>query len=104
MNRDLKRMQSYLSTVGFEIDEQTLMTEYNSQERKHLERLTERAAYLYIRLQNGEQKTKQKFLLEKDEYRALEFILNEMGVIKPADKSYKTLKAEVPSHIEIYKK
>ena len=98
MNRDLKRIQSHLSHLGFEMDEETLMKEFNSQERKHLERLTERATYLYVRLQNGEQKTPAKFSLEKDEYRALEWVLFDMGVIKEKSLS------PIPSQLEVYKK
>lgn len=87
-NLDIKIIQLFKS-MSIPIDENSLKEFSYREKEKYLERLLERMNYLYRRLQDQCQPNEAKFYLEKDEFRALEWILWEMDLIK-SDAHFKT--------------
>jgi hypothetical protein len=80
MNRQEKRITQYFQTMGMSLNQQAL-AEFSNREQGHLERLCERMAYLYDQMVGKKYASETKRSLFKDEFRALEWIMWEMGIV-----------------------
>jgi hypothetical protein len=80
MNREEKRIAQYFQDMNLPLNEGAFL-DFNNVEKRRLERLSERMHWLFDRLVNRQSPSASKFRLEKDEFRALEWIMWEMGLI-----------------------
>ena len=80
MNREEKRIAQYFQDMGVPLNHGAF-EDFNNLEKRRLERLSERMHWLHRRLVSRQSPTQSKYRLEKDEFRALEWIMWEMGLI-----------------------
>lgn len=79
-NREERRIAEYFEDMGLSLNPESFK-DFNNIEKRRLERLSERMHWLYDRLVERKSPTQSKYRLEKDEFRALEWIMWEMGLI-----------------------
>jgi hypothetical protein len=80
MNREERRIAQYFQDMGLPLNQDAL-PDFNNIEKRRLERISERMHWLYNRLVDRQSPSPSKYRLEKDEFRALEWIMWEMGLI-----------------------
>jgi hypothetical protein len=80
MNSKEKLLIQYFQTIKLPLN-QNAFVEFNNQQKHHLERLGERMVYLYDQIVGQKYVSDAKRSLFKDEFRALEWIMWEMGLV-----------------------
>jgi len=80
MNREERRIAQYFEDMELPLNQEAFQ-DFNNVEKRRLERLSERMHWLFNRLVTRQSPSPSKYRLEKDEFRALEWIMWEMGLI-----------------------
>lgn len=75
-----KKIVGHFKDMGIDVDDAAI-AEYSSTEKEKLERLADRMSYLYDKLKNDSSTPSNKISFLKDEFRALEWVFYELGII-----------------------